>query len=1394
MAVLSNAVHGKLLSAWSRRQGTVKINRLNIAGYHRMTEYENITQPKRKRRKKLVFLILFAAVIITGMLLARGRYVSDALKNVILPELQQASGQKVTAERIYLNLFPLFIEARGLTVTSQEEGKILSVEKVKGYVELPGLFDRNITIRRLAIYQPDISAERTQIEGIVHHIKAYLEKEKKTVFKVKVKVVEIVKGTANLRDNDFHGTVSMRGLAGELILGEYERIKATVKELVLEKEGWPKIECDINTAITVKKEKVEIKHLEIGSHGSRLKTAGIYSREQGSLTTDVALIMDSIKRIFRLGQRGDGRIAAKGVIRLEKSRKEELSLRADRLSPEVRLEAGRKSGFSLQDIFLDLKLSGDFYLQTLMELLEVKDQLEGLVDFRGEIKGRLSDITGTAEARLRKGNLYGVDIDSLKCEVFYHDGEMKFEKGRASLYDGSAEADALIHLPVVDFYTLHVKFRNADSRPILKLIGWEPDIPDGKVEGELSTSGSAFNPDGRFVYRSLSAGQRTRKQGQQQSVEDVLYRIRDIRGNFSLRDGNVSFPSLLITTAVSDLTLNGTVDIPRKQLHFRSRLSAGNISDLVLPYYREVTGRGEFSGELTGHFDNPKISGRADLSRVVIEGYPLHSVTADFAYQKKLLEIRSSSLKAPGQEHSFQGKISFPDAKELFELSMPVYDLKATLRNAELGQTARMFYRNFSGQGRMNADIRIGSRDRKFHMTGKAYLEKASVYKVPFDTASMSLAYANEELSLKGVSVRKGNSNLTGDGSISYDGRFSYRISAEKIFIRDFGLDRMPDDAVVRIRSEGHGTFDNPSIELNATVEGGTFKGRNMGKGIVQALIRNRNITVNAALFNERMKLRGHGYLNDALPWNAELSFQPGRYDFIVSSVLKDVPEDLQLNLEGNVEMKGDRRNISASVRIAHLTLALFGQTLSNDSDIIFQMENRKLSFRAFAVRSGATSFRLEGGMEIGREYDIVMNGSSSLSPLKGLSKKIGYLKGDADFVFAVKGKWEQPEINGGMNLFDASFGLRDYAAYMSSINGYLYIEGDRVVLERLSGKIGGGNITLSGILYLKGFALRKYYLEAKLDNIAPVLDRDFSINFSGDLVYKGTKDAQSITGDIIINRATYRQMVEWRRWLLTAKAIETPKTEVSVLEKAELNIRISGSDHISIDNNIARAPVNIRGDMIVKGTLSNPVLFGRLETKDGYAYFKNNEFRIIYASVDFADPNRIKPVINLTAETDVKGYNITLNLDGEMDQFSLSLSSDPHLEEVDVLALLTVGHVGKELKGLEGGIGAGEATSFLTGEVQDVLEERVRTITGIDRFQVEPSISKTTSTVGPKVTVSERLLGDKLFVTYSTLWGSQVEEVLKVEYLINKNISLIGVRDEKGSIGGDVKLRFRFK
>ena len=694
-------------------------------------------------------------------------------------------------------------------------------------------------------------------------------------------------------------------------------------------------------------------------------------------------------------------------------------------------------------------------------------------------------------------------------------------------------------------------------------------------------------------------------------------------------------------------------------------------------------------------------------------------------------------------------------------------------------------------KGRLNTDFNIAGNASYPEYSGSATVMNAEAYKFSADSLTTDFSYRHKDIAVKRALIKKGISAMTVEGSISDMEKFSFNASGSKLFLKDMGLRGMPDDAVLNINATGSGTFDNPSITINGKLSGGTFKGRPLGTGAMNASIKNKDILFSAALFNEKVIMKGKGYLSDLLPWSAELTMSSGRYDFLLSPLLKDVPDDLVVNMKGSALMSGTRKTFSASAVLNQVNAALYGHSFSNDSDIKFKFDNRKMSFSAFTMRSGNASFRMRGSMEIGRDYNISLEGSSALSALKGFSNKIGVLRGDADFALTVAGKWDNPQISGNLNVSNGLFGLKDIHQRVSSINGLFYFEGNKIAIRKLSGKLGGGDIDATGVVYLSGFKLKRFYLDTKLNNITTSVSKDFSVNFYGNVLYKGTLDAQNITGDIRVNRARYRERLEWKSWLLKAKTAERPRGELTGVEKAVLNVRIYGAENIIVDNNIARAVESGYGFERHDRTTA---FFGRIESKEGKVYFRNNEFRIMNASADFTDQNRINPVMEIVAQTIVKGYNIRLSLEGQMERFNLSLVSDPPLEETDILSLLTIGQIGKQLKGLEGGIGAGEAASFLTGKVQDVFEERIKSITGIDRVQVDPYVSKSTGTVGPRVTASKRLLGDKLFVTYTSAVGPTEEQVLKLEYILDKNVSLVGVRDEKGSVGGDIKFRFEFK
>jgi len=176
------------------------------------------------------------------------------------------------------------------------------------------------------------------------------------------------------------------------------------------------------------------------------------------------------------------------------------------------------------------------------------------------------------------------------------------------------------------------------------------------------------------------------------------------------------------------------------------------------------------------------------------------------------------------------------------------------------------------------------------------------------------------------------------------------------------------------------------------------------------------------------------------------------------------------------------------------------------------------------------------------------------------------------------------------------------------------------------------------------------------------------------------------------------------------------------------------------------------------------------------------------------AGPVAPAPVLDVQAETRVREYRIRLAVSGNADRATVTFLSDPALPDSDILALLALGRRGEELKGKETNVGVGEATSFATGKFQDILESRARSLTGLDRFQVDPYINKQDTAV-PRVTVGKELMPEKLHMTYSSnVGGTTPEQNIRVEYFLNRNISLIGEYDELGQLGADLKFRFEFR
>jgi translocation and assembly module TamB len=314
------------------------------------------------------------------------------------------------------------------------------------------------------------------------------------------------------------------------------------------------------------------------------------------------------------------------------------------------------------------------------------------------------------------------------------------------------------------------------------------------------------------------------------------------------------------------------------------------------------------------------------------------------------------------------------------------------------------------------------------------------------------------------------------------------------------------------------------------------------------------------------------------------------------------------------------------------------------------------------------------------------------------------------------------------------------------------------------------------------------------VQDVTATVSKDLVASFDGSLIYKGTREAQMIIGELNVRKARYTEKMDLPSLIMKARQRERPKAEMTKLEETGLNVRVL-EPHVVVNNNLVRASLNV--DLLIKGTLGQPVPFGKVEARDGVIYFMGNEYALTKARIDFTDPRQINPYFDVSGETKVSSYSIRLALSGFVDRFNLSLTSTPALSESDIFSLLTVGYVGARPTQTDGGSSLAGAGTFLAGQLTSTMEERLKTVSGLDRIQVD-SYTTRTGTMEPRVSVAKRLWGDRIYVSYGTTLRSAAEtgtiQVWKVEYILTKNVSLVGTRDELGGIGADLKFRFEFK
>jgi translocation and assembly module TamB len=266
-------------------------------------------------------------------------------------------------------------------------------------------------------------------------------------------------------------------------------------------------------------------------------------------------------------------------------------------------------------------------------------------------------------------------------------------------------------------------------------------------------------------------------------------------------------------------------------------------------------------------------------------------------------------------------------------------------------------------------------------------------------------------------------------------------------------------------------------------------------------------------------------------------------------------------------------------------------------------------------------------------------------------------------------------------------------------------------------------------------------------------------------------------------------------------EAFSAPQPEASpndYLRGMQFDVRVASAPNFELQTSLTR-DVQSEVDMRLRGTPRQPLLLGSIAVDAGQVQVFGNQYSINRGDIRFTNPIRIEPVFDLALETKVSGVTVNISFTGTMDKLKTNYSSDPPLEPSKIIALLAVGRnpsqtadsASTQAGGSTNFVGAGG--SLLSQAISEQLSSKLQRFLGASRVKIDPTMTGIDNTPQARLTFEQQVSKD-VTMTYITNLNYTAEQIVRLQWDLNRNWSAIAVRDANGLFGIDFQYRRRFK
>src|SRR5207253_2267330 len=99
-------------------------------------------------------------------------------------------------------------------------------------------------------------------------------------------------------------------------------------------------------------------------------------------------------------------------------------------------------------------------------------------------------------------------------------------------------------------------------------------------------------------------------------------------------------------------------------------------------------------------------------------------------------------------------------------------------------------------------------------------------------------------------------------------------------------------------------------------------------------------------------------------------------------------------------------------------------------------------------------------------------------------------------------------------------------------------------------------------------------------------------------------------------------------------------------------------------------ASVSLRLD----GPITDPIVQGRITASHGTLNFRNTPYELTRGLIEYPARFGADPIINIEGQSVIRGYRVTVGLEGPLSHPQTNVGSEPSLPQADVVSLILTG------------------------------------------------------------------------------------------------------------------------